>query len=61
MGRRAVKDVVCFHASDFERIVDELQLDLFEPPMSQVKSYFSNSFYNHAVCSQNFGGILRLQ
>lgn len=33
---RIVKDVVCFHAQDYERVIELLKLDIFEPPVSQV-------------------------
>ena len=37
-GNRITKDTVIFNASDFPALVEKLQLDLHEPPMSQVNS-----------------------
>ncbi len=33
---RIVKDVVCFDAKDYEKVVDLLKLDVYEPPVAQV-------------------------
>ena len=37
---RMVKDIVCFHALDYEKVVDVLKLDVYEPPVAQVKKRF---------------------
>ena len=36
---RITKDTVIFNAADFTKLVEKLQLDLHEPPMSQVKQF----------------------
>ncbi|KHJ40695.1 hypothetical protein D918_09287 [Trichuris suis] len=36
---RVVKEVVCFHAGDFERVVSLLNIDVFEPPMTQCREW----------------------
>ena len=41
---RMVKDIVCFHALDYEKVVDVLKLDVYEPPVAQVKIKISNLF-----------------
>ena len=40
---RIVKDVVCFHADDYEKVIDFLKLDVFEPPVSQVYILFEKN------------------
>lgn len=35
---RITKDVVAFYAGDFPELVEKLQLDLHEPPISQVRN-----------------------
>jgi len=54
---RVTKDVVAFYAGDFPDLVEKLQLDLHEPPISQVvfqhvmiKMYFCVSVENAVMC-----------
>ena len=35
---RNVKDIVCFHAQDYDKVVDLLKLDVYEPPVAQVRN-----------------------
>merc|ERR1712029_718387 len=43
---RITKDAVIFNASDFPALVEKLQLDLHEPPMSQCPMWLDDSKLN---------------
>ena len=43
---RIVKDVVCFDARDYQKVVEMLKLDVFEPPVAQTTIYCDDAKLN---------------
>ena len=46
-GNRATKDVVAFHAQDYNELLEILMLDLYEPPQTQCTKWIEvfNCFF----------------
>lgn len=43
---RVTKDVVCFDAHDYDKVVDLLKLDVFEPPVAQCQHWCDDAKLN---------------